>query len=122
MFEKAVALQPENPKIQSYLGYCIAYERGKIKDAINLCERALQADSQSSENYLNLGKVYFRAGLKMKAIETFRRGLGLDNQNAEIMLELESLGLRQKPVISFLPRGHSLNKYLGIIFSRLGFR
>ena len=101
---------------------CIAYERGKIKDAISLCERALQVESQNIENYLNLGKVYLRAGLKIKAIETFRKGLNIDSKNPDIIAELQLLGLRKKPVIPYLPRDNFLNKYLGIILNRIGFR
>ena len=101
---------------------CVAYERGKIKDAISLCERALQVESQNVEIYLNLGKVYLRAGLKIKAVETFRRGLKIDSENPEIIAELQLLGIRKKPVIPSLPRDNFLNKYLGIILSRLGLR
>lgn len=122
MFEKAFSIKAEDPRFQSYLGLCIAYERGKIKDAISLCERALQVESQNVENYLNLGKVYLRAGLKIKAIETFRKGLKIDSKNPDIIAELQLLGLRKKPVIPYLPRNNFLNKYLGIILNRLGFR
>ncbi len=82
----------------------------------------MQADSQSSENYLNLGRVYLRAGLKMKAIETFRRGLELNNKNPEIISELKTLGLRNKPPVPSLPRDNFVNKYLGIIINKLGLR
>ena len=94
----------------------------KIKDAISLCERALQVESQNVESYLNLGKVYLRAGLKIKAVETFRRGLKIDSENPEIIAELQLLGIRKKSVIPSLPRDNFLNKYLGIILSRLGLR
>lgn len=35
LFEKAFNMEPENPKYQSYLGLCIAFERGKIKEAVS---------------------------------------------------------------------------------------
>jgi tetratricopeptide (TPR) repeat protein len=120
--EKACNMEPENPKYQSFLGLCIAYERGKIKEAISLCERALQVEPQKVENYLNLGRVYLIAGLKLRAIELFRKGLKIDNKNPEIIAELQALGLRKRPVISSLSRDHFLNKYLGIILSMLRFR
>lgn len=122
LFEKAFNIAPENPAFQSFLGLCIAYERGKITEAISLCERALQAEPQNVENYLNLGRVYLRTGLKLKAIEIFRRGLKIDDKNPGIIMELQSMGLRKKPVIPFLSRDNFLNKYLGIIFSRIGLR
>ena len=121
-FEKALRIEPENPRLQSYLGLCIAYERGKIKEAISLCEKAIQAEPENVENYCNLGKVYLKAKLKAKAIEVFRTGLAIDNKNPEIIAELQSLGIRKKPVIPSLPRKNILNKCLGFILSRLGLR
>ena len=120
--EKAFNREPENAEYQSFLGVCIAYERGAIKEGINLCERALQAAPKKVKNYLNLGRVYLRAGLKQKAIEVFRRGLKVDNKNPEIIAELQALGLRKKNVFPSLPREHFLNKYLGIVLSRIGLR
>jgi tetratricopeptide (TPR) repeat protein len=121
-FEKSLKIEPENPICQSFLGVCIAYERGQIAEAKNLCEEALKKDPHKIENYLNLGRVYLIAGLKLRAIEIFRKGLKIDNKNPEIIAELQALGLRKRPVISSLSRDHFLNKYLGIILSRLGFR
>jgi tetratricopeptide (TPR) repeat protein len=121
-FEKALHIEPENPKFQSSVGLCIAYERGKIKEAISLCEKAIQTDPQIVENYYNLGKVYIKAKLKIKAIEEYRKGLAIDNKNPEIIEELQSLGIRKKPVIPSLPRKNFLNKYLGLILSTLGLR
>jgi tetratricopeptide (TPR) repeat protein len=104
------------------VGLCIAHERGKISEGIRLCEEALKADPLSVENYFNLGKVFIKANLKQKAIEVYRRGLKIDDRNPLLIAELQSLGLRKKPVIPWLPRKNFLNKYLGIIFSRLGLR
>jgi len=115
-------MEPENPKYQSYLGLCIAFERGKIKEAVSLCERALQAEPQKVECYLNLGRVYLRAGLKLRSVEVFRKGLRIDNKNPEIIAEIQAMGLRNKSIISYLPRDHFLNKYLGKIFAKLGLR
>lgn len=120
--EKAFNIDPENPKYQSFLGLCIACERGKIKEAISLCEKALQVEPQKIESYLNLGRVYLRASLKLRAIEIFRKGLKVDNKNPEIIAELQALGLRKKPVLPHLSRDNFLNKYLGIILSKLRFR
>lgn len=121
-FERAFNLEPENPTYQSFLGICIARERGKISEAINLCEKAVQSEPRKIESYLNLGRVYLNAGFRSKSVEVFRNGLMIDNKNPEIIAELQALGLRKKPVFQVLSRNHILNKYLGIILSRLGFR
>ena len=119
--EKAFNLEPDNPKYQSFLGVCIAYERGVVKEAIELCQKALEVNPQKSENYLNLAKVYLRTGDKTKAVDIFRERLKVE-KNAEIIAELQALGLRKKTVLSYFDRDHFLNKYLGIIFNKLGLR
>jgi tetratricopeptide (TPR) repeat protein len=122
ILEKAHALEPDNPRIQSALGLCIAYERGKIKEAMELCEKAIQSDPLNSYNYFHLGKVYSKADQKLKAIETYREGLRVDSTNPDIIAELQTLGLRAKPIITYLSRNNLLNKYIGIFFRRLGLK
>ncbi len=122
LFEKASNIDPENPGYQSFFGFCIAHERGTIKQAIDICEKALKTEPEMIDGYLNLGRVYLKAGLKVRAVEVFREGLKIDNKNLEIIAELETLGLRKGVVISFFLRKNLLNKYLGIIFNRLGLR
>ncbi len=119
--EKAFNLEPDNSKYQSFLGVCIAYERGVVKEAIELCQKALEVNPLKSENYLNLGKVYLRTGYKTKAVDIFREGLKVE-KDAEIIAELQALGLRKKNIVPFLDRNHFVNKYLGVICSRLGLR
>ncbi|HDH01114.1 MAG TPA: hypothetical protein ENG80_04830 [Nitrospirae bacterium] len=119
--EKALNIDPDNPKYRSFHGVCIAYERGAVKEAISLCRKTLKEEPQKTYNHLNLGRVYLRCGLRLKATEIFREGLKIE-KNPEIIAELQTLGLRKKPVIPSLPRDHFLNKYLGLILSRLGLR
>jgi tetratricopeptide (TPR) repeat protein len=123
-FEKAYETE-KTPRVQSYLGLCISVERGQIREAIRLCEDAIARDSDSPSHYLNLGKVYLNAGRRADALEILRSGTdkGLSfGENAEIRLLLEQLGARKKPLFSFLPRGHFLNKYAGLLLHRLGLR
>ncbi len=116
-FEKA-HIQEKSPLIQSYLGYCIATERGQIAEAINLCRAAIEVDPHNPAHYLNLGRVYLKEKRKDGAIAELRKGLSFgDNQDIKALLE--SLGLRKKPVFSLLPRNNFLNKYIGLILSRL---
>lgn len=119
-FERA-HIQEKSPLIQSYLGYCIATERGQIAEALNLCRSAIERDPHNPEHYLNLGRVYLKAKKKDEAIAELRRGLSFGN-NQDIKALLEGLGLRKNPVFSFLSRDHVLNKSIGLILSRLRLR
>lgn len=119
-FEKAYSLK-KTPELQSYLGFCIAIERGKITEAIMLCNDALSHEPDNPVHYLNLGRVYLKANKKTDAIETLRKGLSF-GENEEIHRVLDSLGPRKKPVIPFLSRNNFLNKYLGLFLHRLKLR
>ena len=119
-FEKAY-LSEKTPKIQSYLGYCIAAQRGQIAETLKLCAGAIEADPGTPEHYLNLGRVYLRAKRKDEAIAALRKGLSAGD-NSEIRALLEDLGTRKRPLFPFLPRRHFLNKYGGIILHRLRLR
>lgn len=119
-FEKAYSLK-KNPNVQSYLGFCIAAERGKITEAIELCNEAIAKEPHNPVHYLNLGRVYLKAERKTEAMEVLRKGLSFGD-NAEIKLILESVGIRGKTVFPFLPRKNFLNKYVGLILHRFKLR
>ena len=122
VFERACKLEPENPEFRSFLGLCIAYERRMMGEAVSHCEWALAAEPDNPDYYLNLGKVYLVFGSNSDAIRVLRNGMKVDNRNPYIIAELQEIGVRKKPVIPFLSRGHFLNRYIGIVLCRLGFR
>ena len=119
-FEKAF-IQNKTSRTRSYLGYCIAAQRGQITDGLQLCREAIGSDPDNPEHYLNLARVYLKAKKKDEAIEALRRGLSA-GENSDIKALLAVLGLRKKPLIPFLSRSHFLNKYIGLALRRLGLR
>jgi tetratricopeptide (TPR) repeat protein len=119
-FEKALATE-DDPLISSFFAFCIAKERGEVQKAISLCTAAIKKEPEISFHYLNLGKIYLLRKDKKEAIHTFRQGLHYEN-NQQIIDELNRLGTRNPPLIPFLKRGNIINKYLGMILSRLKLR
>ena len=109
------------PRLNSYLGYCLAKERREFKEAADLCLEALKLEPAQAVHYLNLGRVYLAAGQKAAAIRALRRGVKFGKSRA-IIEELKRLGIRKAPVVSSLPRNHPVNKHLGLLFKRLGVR
>lgn len=109
------------PTLDSYLGYCIARERRQFKEGTGLCRQALLKEPEQAIHYLNLGRVFLAAKEKRLAITTFQRGLKR-GRHGLILEELKRLGKRKPPVVPFLSRGHPLNKYLGMVFTRLQMR
>jgi tetratricopeptide (TPR) repeat protein len=119
-FENASRIA-KSPFVNCYLGYCLARERGKLKEGATLCLDAIREDPGNPEFYLNLGRIYALAGQKYRAIRTYQKGLkmGCDQR---IIAELRHLGIRKDPVFQTLSRGNPINKYCGILFHRLGLR
>ena len=119
-FEKAAGLL-NIPIHNSFLALCIARERGQTNKAVALCRETLEEEPDNPVLYLNLGKIYLMQGKTEEAIEILRKGL-TQGTNEQIIAELGRIGTRRPPPLSFLSRDNPLNKYLGIILSRLGLR
>jgi tetratricopeptide (TPR) repeat protein len=110
-----------SPVAASYLGYCLAREQRQMQKALNLCADAIRREPGNSLHYLNLGRIYLAAGQKPRAIHAWRKGLKLD-RNPRIQTAIRQLGVRKPPPISALDRQHPLNKYLGLILTKVGMR
>jgi len=119
-FEKASVIRT-TPTVQSYLGLCIATERGKVSEGIALCRLSIDNEPDNPVHYLNLGKIYVKMKRKAECLDILREGLARGD-NAEIHALLEEIGMRKPPVFSFLPRRHVLNRYIGLLLNRLRFR
>ncbi|MBU5636339.1 tetratricopeptide repeat protein [Geomonas sp. Red69] len=118
--ERALKLQ-DNPLLHSYLGLCIAKERGQVKKGRELCLASLDLEPENPAHYLNLARVHQAAGDKLLAIDVLRKGMSVGGSD-EIKALLATLGTRKPPPLSFLSRDHILNKWLGIALSRVGLR
>ena len=118
--EKALRLR-DNPKWYSYLGYCIARQRGQHRKGLELCKESLAVEPDNPVHFLNLGRVYLAKGDKNEALQTWREGMAKGG-SPELIQQLERLGTRNRPAIPVLARKNLLNRYLGILLTRLGLR
>lgn len=117
----ALLAKERSPLVCSSLGFCIAREQRSFTDAVALCREAIKADPKNSVHFYHLGRVHLLAGDRGEAIRVFRLGLR-QGKNNDIIKELNRLGTRRPPVISFLRRDNPLNKSLGILLKKLGYR
>ncbi len=125
---KALEDFPDDPYGLSYQGLLLAETGEDPQKGIDLCKDAIEKLEKSVPFgsdffypffYLNLGRAYLMNGQKKEAIESLRTGLSHDNDNREIISELRKLGVRRRPFLPFLPRSNPLNKYMGLLLSRL---
>ncbi len=79
--KKAVAIE-ENPQALALLG-TLAYERGRLNDAIETLERAVKLDPADEEAIYLLGLSYLDRGWTQKATERFQEALELNPNRIE---------------------------------------
>lgn len=119
-FEQAVE-QDRSPAACSFLAFCLATTRKEYARAIALAEEAITREPANTTYYLNLGRIYLMAGKKKLALQVLRTGIQ-QGDNPNILAELELHGTRKPPLFPSLPRTHPVNRFLGLILSRLGFK
>jgi len=119
-FENALSAE-DDPLVSSFYAFCIAKERGEFQKAISICNASISRDPGNSLHYLNLGKIHLLKRDNKEAISVFRQGMSFE-ENRQIADELNRLGTRKPPVIPFLKRSNIVNKYLGLLLSRLKLR
>jgi tetratricopeptide (TPR) repeat protein len=118
--EKALRLY-DTPEWYSYLGYCIARQRGQNRKGLELCQASLVVEPDNPVHFLNLGRVYLSKGDKNEALRTWREGMAKGG-SPELLQQLERLGTRNRSALPVLARSNPLNRYLGILLTRLGLR
>jgi tetratricopeptide (TPR) repeat protein len=102
-----------NARVRSYYGLCVGLSERRFEDSVELCQSAAKQEFFNPELYLNLAKLYLGFGFKAEGVRYLHRGLMIDPGNRPIATLLRDLGDRRSPVLRFLPRRHTLNRWLG---------
>src|SRR5436190_14503109 len=106
----------ENLPARALTTYAVALvetNRKRIQVAVELCRHALSREFVDPDLFADLGHVYVVAGMRRRALEAVNRGLAIDPQHARLITLRKEMGLRRRPVLGFLERGHPLNVFLG---------
>jgi tetratricopeptide (TPR) repeat protein len=117
-FRSAHQVDRANPRYRSFYGLGLALVERRFDRALELCRAAAKEEFFNPELYHNLARVHLAFGFKAEAIRYLRRGLMIDPGHAAMQKDLRALGVRRRPVLSFLPRRHPVNRLLGR-FSRV---
>jgi tetratricopeptide (TPR) repeat protein len=118
-FRTAHRLNSTNPRYRSYLGLCLALAERRFDKAVDLCRSAAKEEFFNPALYQNLARVHLAFGFKAEGIRYLRRGLMIDPGNVPIAEDLRLLGERRKPPLRFLPRQHTLNRWIGSLRDQL---
>lgn len=109
----------QSPAAMAYYAYCLANVEANYDKAVSLCILAAEKEFYNPEIYFNLGRIFLLNGQKSVAIKAFRKGLKFDDDNSAIVTEIRKLGVRRRPVLTFLPRQNFLNRLFGVLAYRL---
>ncbi len=104
------------PILFSALGLAIAMEENKVQEGLSQCRRALEKAPGQAEIYYHFGMVYLKAGKKGNAYSIFQGGLKINPDHSGMQTLMRRMGIRKKPILSFLPREHVINRFLGTWF------
>jgi len=89
-FGQAIALKSNNADY--YYGRCVSYSwLGNFGSAINDCEAATRLRPGSADLLGTLGRLYEDGGQKQRAIETYKRALAINPNQAEAREGLKAL-------------------------------
>ncbi|MDA8240929.1 MAG: hypothetical protein M0Z67_11250 [Nitrospiraceae bacterium] len=125
---EALANFPGDPFLLSYYGCLVAVAENNPKEGVGICREALAGfkESQSFGSeffypvfYLNLGRAYLKDNNKTDAVKAFQEGLKHDRENHDLLWELTKLGKRKRPPVPFLERCNPINKYIGMLISKV---
>jgi len=109
------------PSVMSAYAICLAEVKGTYKTATNLCHESIKKEPKNPEHYFRQGRILLLAGRKKDAIWVMRMGLR-HGRHRGIIDCLGRLGIRRPPPLQFLERGNPINKYLGMLLTRLNLR
>ncbi len=116
---RAYLSDPQNPRYRSYYALSLALSKGQFLGAAELARAAVRQECENVDLYVNLARIYEAFEFKAAAIRVLKRGLMIDPANPRLTRKLLEFGTRRRPPIQFLPRGHVVNRILGIARSRV---
>ncbi len=103
----------------SYLGYGVARYQKQQLQGLKLCRKAVELEFYQPESYDFLARTHLLMKDRRAAYDVVERGLEVDSTHEGLLTLRSELGERLPPVLSFLPRQHRLNRWLGMARHRI---
>ena len=119
LLKRALELDPTHAESLSLYGLCLANRGLEYQRALTSCRQAIRQDPHNVTFQLHMAKVFKQMGDQGSAYKVMLRTWRSHPKHATAAAELARMGVRQPPVLRFLPRSHFCNRYLGRLRSRL---
>jgi tetratricopeptide (TPR) repeat protein len=111
--EKRAGASRPQPRYLSYYGLCLALQANRPRDGLSFCREAASVEFFNPDVFCNLGRVLLAMDRRKDAYQAIRKGLSLQPGHAGLRQELERMGRRRPPTVSFLSRRNPINILLG---------
>jgi tetratricopeptide (TPR) repeat protein len=111
-FQRAHRRDGRHLRALSWYGVTLVLVERNSALGLSLCEQALRP-GPDPELLLNLARVHLALNSRERAVRALQRGLQVAPGDAALLAAQRALGTRSSPVLSFLSRGHPLNRLLG---------
>ena len=122
VFQQLVTGGSDDPRHLSFCGLLTATVKGRRREGLQLCERAMALGGNEPEFAANLARLYELTGERTKAVVVLRRGLRETPDDPRMLEQINRLSPRQVPPLSFLSRDHFLNRHLSTLLAKAGYR
>ena len=119
LFERAWLRNLNDPRVLSHYGLTLVLVEGDRQRGIRFCEEALRRGPPTSEYLVNLARALVQTRNKEQAVRALARAQELAPDDPRVRAEFDTLGLRRRPPIPFLPRDFFLNRWLGRLTWRI---
>jgi curved DNA-binding protein CbpA len=90
-FKSAAGIRPGNAAYWNYLSLAFSRIPGRIKDAEEALQTALELEPSNADLAANLGLIFLKAGLRKKAGASFEKALKLDPSNEKARKGLQQI-------------------------------
>ena len=104
--------------LQSYYGLTLVLN--SKENGLLLCREAASNEQLNGDVFLHLACAELANSNRKRAIEVIQLGLRIDPDHARLKRACVKIECRKKCCISFLPREHFLNRFLGRLRRRSG--
>lgn len=98
-------------RYQAYYGLALVCSGDRT--GIMVCRSASGDERHDGEVYYCLAIAETKLNNRERAVAALQRGLAIDPLHADVARMRDIMGIRRKPVLSFLDRSHPLNRLLG---------
>lgn len=119
IFEDIIEKVGKNSAAYSLLGLAMAKAKVDFKKAEKLCLEAIKMNPSKAEYYNNLAELYMIARKRNKAVMVLERGVKVCKNKKTLLNQWRVLGMRKSPLLPFLSRSNPVNKYLGLLRTRI---